>query len=111
MAMTAASLQNDRLVVDGRAAVAGEVRALMGRHRVNQKQLAQALGCSQAAVSRRLSGEIAFDTDDLVRIARLFDIEPSELVSHLRSRCFYLVPNDADAMQLSFAFDRQLAIA
>lgn len=83
---------NDRVVIDARSAVAAEVRALMGRHRVNQKQLAQALECSQAAVSRRLSGDVAFDVDELTRIAGLFETTLVELVSGARLRCFAVLP-------------------
>ncbi len=46
----------------------------MGRRRVTQTDLAAALGKSQPYVSRRLSGEVAFDTDDLFRLADHFGI-------------------------------------
>lgn len=48
--------------------MAAEVRAWMGRRRVTQTELAAVLGKSQPYVSRRLSGEVAFDTDDLYRL-------------------------------------------
>ena len=52
----------------------------MGRKRVTQAQVAQALGMSQAAVSRRLGGQLPFDVDDLARLADLFGTEVSELL-------------------------------
>lgn len=64
-----------------RAAVAAEVRAWMGRRRVTQTDLAVALGKSQPYVSRRLSGDVAFDTDDLFRLADLFEVEVTALLS------------------------------
>lgn len=63
-----------------RAAVAAEVRAWMGRRRLNQGDLAAALGKSQPYVSRRLSGEVAFDTDDLFRLADLFKVAVHRLL-------------------------------
>lgn len=59
--------------------VGGEIRAWMGRRRVNQSQLAQALGMTQSAVSKRLNGHIAFDIKELDRIAEFLGIEVAEL--------------------------------
>lgn len=63
-----------------REAVAGEIRSLMGRRRVKQGQLAEALSMSQAAVSRRLTAELPFNTDELVRVAEFFGIELHRLL-------------------------------
>ncbi len=63
-----------------RAAVAAEVRAWRGRRRLTQGDLAAALNKSQPYVSRRLSGEVAFDTDDLFRLADLFEIDVCRLL-------------------------------
>lgn len=51
------------------ASVAAEVRAEMGRQRVSQRRIAEVIGLSQQAVSRRLSGEVPFDVAELGRIA------------------------------------------
>ncbi len=64
-----------------RAAVAAEVRAWMGRRRLTQADLAAVLEKSQPYVSRRLSGDVAFDTDDLFRLADLFEVEVAVLLS------------------------------
>lgn len=53
----------------------------MGRRRLTQGEVAAALGKSQPYVSRRLSGEVAFDTDDLFRLAELFEVEVTALLS------------------------------
>lgn len=45
---------------------------MMGRHRVNQTQLAKVLGLTQSGVSARLNGRVAFDTDDILRLATFF---------------------------------------
>lgn len=63
-----------------REAVAAEVRAMMGRRRITQGAIAQALGLSQAAVSRRLTGDTAFDLDDVFALARYFDVKLSALL-------------------------------
>lgn len=52
----------------------------MGRQRATQADLAEALGKSQAYVSRRLNGEVPFDVDDLFRLAVFFDVEVTELL-------------------------------
>lgn len=57
-----------------REQVAEEVRALLGRRQVSQQRLAEALGRSQAYVSRRTNGGVAFDLDDLEAIAAMLDV-------------------------------------
>jgi transcriptional regulator with XRE-family HTH domain len=61
-------------------AVAAEVRAEMARKRVTQGALARAIGKTQQFVSRRISGEVAFDTDDIDVIARELDVSPLDLL-------------------------------
>lgn len=53
-----------------REQVAAAVRAEMARQRVTQTALAKQLHLSQAAVSRRLKGQVAFDADELVMVAQ-----------------------------------------
>ena len=55
--------------------VADEVRTALSRRRISASKAAQALGWSQAYLSRRLTGTTAFDLDDLEAIA-LFLEEP-----------------------------------
>jgi transcriptional regulator with XRE-family HTH domain len=62
------------------ASVANEVRAAMSRRRMSQMQLAEALGRSQAFVSRRLTGEIAFDINELATIAEALDVPITALL-------------------------------
>lgn len=52
-----------------RAVVAEEIRAAMARRRLSGAGVARAVGKSQSYVSRRLTGETAFDLDDLEKIA------------------------------------------
>lgn len=63
-----------------REAVAAEVRAAVGRRNTNSTALARRLGVSQTYVWRRLKGEVAFDTDDLHRIAGLLGVAVSDLL-------------------------------
>ncbi len=49
--------------------VAAEVRAEMARQHMTQTRLAEVMGISQPQVGQRLKGQIAFDTDELERIA------------------------------------------
>lgn len=46
----------------------------MARARVTQSMIAHRLGKSQAAVSRRLSGEVAFDVNELGAVAELLEV-------------------------------------
>lgn len=59
---------------------AEEVRALLGRRRISATELARRLGVSQTYVWRRLSGETAFDLDDLEKIAAVLNVEAVELM-------------------------------
>jgi transcriptional regulator with XRE-family HTH domain len=69
--------------------VADTVRAEMARSRVTQGKLAQQLHLSQAAVSRRLKGEVAFNADELivtalivgVPVGAFFESTPAEAAS------------------------------
>lgn len=49
--------------------VAANVRGELARQRRTQIDLGQALGRSQPYVSRRLNGRVAFDVDELSRVA------------------------------------------
>lgn len=61
--------------------VGDEVRAALARRQISQTVLGQNLGLSQAAVSRRLLGEIPFDVDELTKIAALVDVPIETFVS------------------------------
>jgi transcriptional regulator with XRE-family HTH domain len=61
--------------------VAEEVRVAMTRRRISQATLAGQLGMSQAALSRRLQGEVPFDVDVLSRISELLDVPISVLMT------------------------------
>lgn len=60
--------------------VAAEVRAEMGRHRVTQAQLGQALGLHQMSISRRLAGEVPFDVTELYEVAAFLGCPVSRLI-------------------------------
>jgi transcriptional regulator with XRE-family HTH domain len=61
------------------AGVVEEIRALMGRRRVSQKQLGEALGLAQPTMSKRMNGKIPFDLDELDAIAEFFDVPITDL--------------------------------
>lgn len=66
--------------------VAGTVRAEMARCRLSQTALAQALGISQAHVSRKVRGLSSFTVAELDVIAGLVGLPASLLISEpLRS--------------------------
>lgn len=57
-----------------RALVAAEVRAELGRQRRSGSWLARELGVAQSAMSRRLTGELPFDVDELEAISAALDV-------------------------------------
>lgn len=59
------------------------VRVVMARKGLTQQDLANALGVSQAAISRRLKGAVSFTADELHQIAERFDVSPAELIGTL----------------------------
>jgi len=63
-----------------RESVAEEIRVLMVRRRVRSLDLAEALGKSQAYVSRRLGGGTAFDVDDMEVIAAKLGVRVVDLL-------------------------------
>jgi transcriptional regulator with XRE-family HTH domain len=60
--------------------VAAEVRASMARTRMTQTGLAEVLGLTQSAVSKRLRGKIAFSVDELEKAADALGVHPAVLL-------------------------------
>lgn len=60
---------------DTREPIAAEVRAAMARRRITQGELAKRIGMSRAALSPRLAGHQAFDTDQLLKICAVLEVE------------------------------------
>ena len=99
-----------------RQEIAGNVRAILGKHKISQTKLAAYLGMSQAALSRRLSGELAFDTDEILSIAAAFDVPISKFFDGvtppdqgIRSTIWDAATHLADATQMTLAFDLTVA--
>lgn len=65
-----------------RETIAAEIRVAMVRRQVTGTALAAALGKSQAYVSRRLSGDTAFDVDDLETIAATLQVKVADMIGH-----------------------------
>jgi transcriptional regulator with XRE-family HTH domain len=60
--------------------VAAEVRAEMARQRMSQTRLAEALGVTQASVSRRLVGEVPFDIQELYKVAEFLGVPVAQFL-------------------------------
>ena len=56
-------------------AVAGEVRAEMGKQRKTQAELAKVLGMTTATAGRRLSAEVPFDVIELVSVSEWLGVD------------------------------------
>lgn len=65
--------------MDNSTRLADTIRAEMARRRISQTKVAGRLGLSQPAISRRLRGETAFDADEIVAIAALFEVPVGSL--------------------------------
>lgn len=61
--------------------VGATVRAELSRRRVTQAQLGEAIGLSQMAVSRRISGAVAFNVDELAATAGFLDLDLTSLLA------------------------------
>jgi transcriptional regulator with XRE-family HTH domain len=64
-----------------RTAVAATIRAEMARRSLTQRDVANHLGMSHAALYRRLNGTIALDTDELAKLAALFGMDARDLLA------------------------------
>jgi len=60
--------------------VAANIRAELARQKVSQTQVAERLGLSQAAVSRRLSGALPFELDEIAAVADLLNVRARDLI-------------------------------
>lgn len=60
--------------------VAEEIRVMMTRRRMTGAALAKALDVSASWVSYRLNGQVAFDLNDLERIAKILDCRIIDLL-------------------------------
>jgi hypothetical protein len=63
-----------------RERTAEEIRALLARRRMSATALARELRVSQTYIWRRLSGETAFDLDDLELIAKVLSVQAHDLL-------------------------------
>jgi transcriptional regulator with XRE-family HTH domain len=59
--------------------VAGELRAHMARRRISSRKIAHQLGWSEVYLSRRLTGAVPFNVNDLAAVAEILDLPISSL--------------------------------
>lgn len=63
-----------------RERAAEEIRVLLARRRMSASELARRIGQTQPYLSRRLTGDVALDVDDLDKIAQVMGVEPAALL-------------------------------
>lgn len=63
-----------------RQRTAEEIRVLLARKRMSAAELARRTGIKQSTMARRMTGETAFDLDDLELIAQVLDVEVTDLL-------------------------------
>jgi transcriptional regulator with XRE-family HTH domain len=61
--------------------MAEEIRVLLARRQMTATELARLAGLKQPYISRRMTGEIAFDMDDLELIAPVLGVRVAELLT------------------------------
>ena len=60
--------------------IAQNLNGELARRRTTQAELGDELGVSQQSISAKLSGRSAFDTDQLSKIAKMFDMSLYQLM-------------------------------
>jgi predicted XRE-type DNA-binding protein len=63
-----------------RGTLAGNIRAEIARHQVEQATIAEALGRNQQYVSRRVTGAVPWRGDELEIVAAVLGVHVAELV-------------------------------
>jgi transcriptional regulator with XRE-family HTH domain len=59
---------------EARETVVTSVRVLMALRRMSGVQLAERIGLSQSAFSRRMNCEMPFDADEIAQVAAVFEV-------------------------------------
>jgi transcriptional regulator with XRE-family HTH domain len=90
-----------------RAPVADNIRAEMARRHMSQTVVANLLGLSTQAVSRRLCGETPFRITEIQQIAELLGVDVTELFAAAKRKG----SRDADAAKSSAEPEQQKATA
>jgi transcriptional regulator with XRE-family HTH domain len=60
--------------------VAEEIRVLLARRKMSAAELARRAGLKQSTLARRMTGETAFDMDDLEVIADVLEVAVTDLM-------------------------------
>ncbi len=60
--------------------VAEEIRVLLARRKMSAAELARRTGMKQSTLARRMTGETAFDMDDLEVIAEVLTVDVQDLL-------------------------------
>lgn len=63
-----------------RERTAEEIRVMLARRRISAAELARRTGMKQPYISRRMTGDVAWDIDDLERIAAILEVDVAELL-------------------------------
>lgn len=74
---------------------------MMGRRRMSGVKLAARIGRTQSYVSRRLTAEVAFDLDDLERIADVFDMSFAQLMARIDAEISWLMPRSMPSVGIA----------
>lgn len=74
-------MENNITAISVKEATAEEVRALMARRRITQRQLSADLGWSAPYLSRRVTGETEFSVYELITVCLALDADPVDVLT------------------------------
>jgi transcriptional regulator with XRE-family HTH domain len=63
-----------------RAAIAGEIRAVMARQQVSARAVSEVCGITRSTLSRKLSGRQDFSVPELIDVARALGVSAATLL-------------------------------
>jgi len=70
--------------------VGNHIKSLLKKHKMTQSELADRLSISKSAVSQNLSGRSTFDIENLLKIAKIFDISLEALIGGEKENLAYV---------------------
>lgn len=78
--------QRDAMLDEWRDSIATGLRAFMAAERITQADLSRAMGMKQAALSRRLLGEVSFTAEELLFLADWMNRNVNEILASAKAR-------------------------
>jgi DNA-binding Xre family transcriptional regulator len=75
------NIESESPALSEAAEIGANIHQLMWRKRVTQQDAGRAIGVTQATMSRKIRGAVPITAVELMKIARLLDVEPGDLLT------------------------------